>query len=265
MTIGPIEKGANDGQTTYANDLVRCLRAGLSTRPRAGTSGSRVKKGRKRKSEGDDLKTASASTASNSASKPSDWGLFEPVHGILGPITDILGPLLTKESLIGFLVFLLIISWFRNSRLRAPSSGVGSYSTGLTPQRMAAYEEMWRSEESALWDWLEERVGMSEGGGMAFPANARVGNADGSRRARAQRKDVLRGRVGNGKVGGGKAMGEREVEWAIGRTEEKLRVLKAVVEKAVEVGIEEGVGDDGAAVQGEEKGRNVGDEDHAEL
>lgn len=224
-----------------------------------------MKKGRKRKSEGDDLKIASVSTASNSGSKPSDWGLFEPVHGILGPIADLLGPLLTKESLIGFLVFLLIISWFRNSRLRAPSSSVGPYSTGLTPQRMAAYEEMWRSEESALWDWLEERVGMSEGGGMAFPANVRVGNADGSRRARAEREDVLRGRGGKGKVGGGKAMEERELEWAVGRTEEKLKVLKGMMEKAAEVRMEEGAGDARATVEGGEKGRNVGEGDHAEL
>lgn len=108
-------------------------------------------------------------------------------------------------------------------------------------------------------------MGMSEAGGMAFPANARVGNADGSRRARAEREDVLRGRGGKGKVGGGKAMEERELEWAIGRTEEKLKVLKGVMEKAVEARMEEGAGDDGATVQGGEKGRNIGEGDHAEL
>lgn len=103
---------------------------------------------------------------------------------------------------------------------------------------------------------------MSEGGGLAFPANARLRNADGSRRARAQRREGLKGRGGEGMVGDGKTMGEREVEWAIGTTEQKLRVLKRVVEKAVEVRKEEG-GDDDAEMG--ETGGYVDGEDHAEL
>ena len=178
------------------------------------------------------MKTITDSKAKESASKPSDWGPFEPVHGILGPIVDILQPLLTSQSIIGFLLFLLIISWFRNSRLRAPTSAVGPYPTGLTPQRMAAYEEMWRIEESALWDWLEERVGMSEAGGIAHLAKAQQGNGDRSRRAKAEKQSILRGKAVKEKLGDIKSVGEREVDWAIETTQEKLEVLKGVVEKA---------------------------------
>ncbi|MCJ1389055.1 hypothetical protein MMC18_001909 [Xylographa bjoerkii] len=237
---GPIESGANDGQTTYANDLVKSLRAGLSSRPRAGTSGSRMKKSRKKKGEADDTKAATASKANEATARKSNWGPLEPLHDILSPVLDILQPLLTAQSLIGLLLFLLIISWFRNSRLRAPSSSIGPYSPGLTPQRIAAYEEIWRAEESALWDWLEERVGMSEGGGFAYPATAKRGNGDASKRAKDERREILKGKGMKAKLNEIKGVGEREVDWAIGVTEEKLKVLKGVVERGKGSGETEG-------------------------
>ena len=221
----PIEKGANDGQTVYANELVKVLRAGTSARPRAGTSTSKLKKGRKRKADVDGFKPATSRT--NALQKTStNWGPLEPLHSLLAPIIDILDPLLTANSLIGLLLFLLIISWFRNSRLRAHTPALGPYPQGLsTPQKIAAYEEIWRQEEEALWDWLEERVGMSPD--FAFP-HAEHSNGDRSRRAMDARKAVLKG--GKGEVGDVKGMGRREVEWAIGVTEEKLRVLKGIVQ-----------------------------------
>ncbi|MCJ1320432.1 hypothetical protein MMC15_005771 [Xylographa vitiligo] len=227
----PIESGANDGQLTYANDLVKSLRAGLSSRPRAGTSGSRMKKGRKKKGDTDDTKTSAASKASEAATQKSNWGPLEPLHDILSPVLDIFQPLLTAQSLIGLLLFLLIISWFRNSRLRTSSSSVGPYSPGLTPQRIAAYEEIWRAEESALWDWLEERVGMSEGGGFAYPAATKVGNGDASKKAKDEKGEILKSRGMKRKMNEMKGVGEREIDWAIGVTEEKLKVLKGVVER----------------------------------
>ncbi|MCJ1433563.1 hypothetical protein MMC27_002926 [Xylographa pallens] len=236
----PIESGANDGQLTYANDLVKSLRAGLSSRPRAGTSASKMKKGRKKKGDADDTKASAASQANEAATQKSNWGPLEPLHGILSPVLDIFQPLLTAPSLIGLLLFLLIISWFRNSRLRASSSSIGPYSPGLTPQRIAAYEEIWRAEESALWDWLEERVGMTEGGGFAYPAAAKVGNGDASKKAKDEKREILKGRGMKTKLNGMKGVGEREVDWAIGVTEEKLNVLKGVVERGRGVGGVEG-------------------------
>ncbi|MCJ1383482.1 hypothetical protein MMC17_006596 [Xylographa soralifera] len=231
----PIESGANDGQLTYANDLVKSLRAGLSSRPRAGTSASRMKKGRKKKGDVDDTKASAASKANEAATQKFNWGPLEPLHDVLSPVLDILQPLLTAQSLIGLLLFLLIISWFRNSRLRA-SSSIGPYSPGLTAQRVAAYEEIWRAEESALWDWLEERVGMSEGGGFAYPAAAKVGNGDASKRAKDEKREILKSRGMKTKLNEIKGAGEREIDWAIGVTEEKLKVLKGVVERGRGVG-----------------------------
>ena len=216
---------------TYANDLIKSLRAGLSSRPRAGTSGSRMKKGRKKKGEADDTKATTASKANEAATQKSNWGPLEPLHDILSPVLDILQPLLTAQSLIGLLIFLLIISWFRNSRLRTPASSLGPYSPGFTPQRIAAYEEIWRAEESALWDWLEERVGMDQGSRFADSITAKDGNGDLSKKAKDEKREILKGREMKEKLNKIKGVGEKEIDWAIGVTEEKLKVLKGVVKK----------------------------------
>lgn len=145
-----------------------------------------------------------------SDSKPvtDDWGLLEPLHGIFGPIFDILGPLLTGNMLYGLFVGLLVASWFRfgfTGKNREVSMGFLG-----TPERVAAYEEMWRREESELWEWLEDRVGME-----------RVREV-GKMRVEAK---TVEDRLKDEK------MEEREVDAAIRVTEEKLRVLKGAVEK----------------------------------
>ena len=86
-------------------------------------------------------------------------------------------------------------------------------------QRFATYEELWRTEEEALWTWLEDRVGMDEG--LIFPKDIGRGNADTSREAQAARSRALNGQ----RQGKNRNMGEREVEWAIKVTEEKLKQL----------------------------------------
>jgi hypothetical protein len=233
-TTGPIEKGANDGQTSYANDLVKAIRAGVSTRPRTDASAMKAKKGRKRKGDSD-APASGTDPDARALAKPSDWGLFEPVHGILGPVLDIFQPLFNAQSLAGLLLFLLIISWFRNSRHRvggdssrmSPWSGIGA------SRRISAYEEIWRTEESSLWNWLEDRVGM--GDSAAYPKFGGVlGNADGSRNARKERANVL---GGTQKVlDEVKGMGEREIQWALETTEERLMVLRSIVEKSKRAG-----------------------------
>jgi hypothetical protein len=146
-----------------------------------------------------------------SDSKPvkEDWGLFEPLHGILGPIFDIIGPLLTGNILYGVFVGLLVASWFRFGFSGRNSRDVGMGFLG-TPERVAAYEEMWRREESELWEWLENRVGMERAREVGkMPAEAKT----------------VEDRLKN------ERMEEREVDAAIRVTEEKLRVLKDTVEK----------------------------------
>ncbi len=102
-------------------------------------------------------------------------------------------------------------SWFRFG-FYGRGSGAGDLSTYFgTPERVAAYEEIWRREESELWEWLEDRVGMDrlrEVGKMPIEAQTMQG------RLKDERMD------------------EREMDAAIRVTEERLRVLKASVEKA---------------------------------
>jgi hypothetical protein len=191
--------------------LIASLKAAVASR-RGGApvaSGKGKKKGRK----GTQSKNISKTTDGASDNKPAveDWGLFEPVHGILGPIVDIVKPLLTGNILYGLLVGLLVASWFR---FGLSGKGGGSGDLGAyfgTPERVAAYEEIWRREESELWEWLEDRVGMDrlrEVGKMPMEAQ------------------MMQGRLKD------ERMDEREIDAAIKVTEEKLEVLKASVKKA---------------------------------
>ena len=157
-------------------------------------------------------------------------------------MVDILKPLVSANTVIGFLFFLLLISWFRGFRARAPGTtkskgaGAGVGLTGIaTPERIAAYEEIWRREESELWDWLEERVGMR---GMAYPGGG-VGVGVGvegnegvdsgwrekGKGEREGKEREMERRLREGEMG----MGEREVDEAIKVTEERLERLKKVV------------------------------------
>ena len=207
---GPIEKGANDGQVQYAKDIIAALKAAVSSRrgPAAvANSGRGKKKGRK----GRESKSINRATDGASDSKPQveDWGLFEPLRGILGPVIDMLKPILTGNVLYGLLVGLLVASWFRFG-----FSGKGGNSRDAsffgTPERIAAYEEIWRREESQLWDWLEERVGMEQ-----------LREASRNPGERKHIEDKLKE----------EKMEERELDAAIRVTEEKLKLLKGVVEK----------------------------------
>ncbi|KAL8954350.1 MAG: hypothetical protein Q9183_007175 [Haloplaca sp. 2 TL-2023] len=214
---GPIEKGANDGQQTYANDLMKALKAGVSTRGRAGTGGSKLKKGKRRKGEGDaEGEVAVEKPKEASASKePASWGMLEPLHGILGPFVDPITSLIGSNTVIAFLVFLLLVTW-----LRIPKAGYAAgrqidYARMPSPQRMAAYEEIWRTEESELWKWLEERMEMQDAN---YPASNSKRHEQSSRHLRNQEAQAKMAR---------EEMDEREVNHAIKVTEEKLEVLKA--------------------------------------
>ena len=221
---GPIEKGANEGQKDYCNELVKALKTGVTSRSRAGTIGSKLKsKGKRRKADGDPARTSPASAkavATGNQPKDSSWGLLEPLHGVLGPIVDIFSPMISSNMIIGFLLFVILISWFRGP----PSPATGnSLAYAPTSEKIAAYEEIWRKEESGLWDWLEERVGMQ---GMAHPGN---GDREAVAQARRQREQSLRDKGLRSKLADVK-MSEREVDHAIRVTEEKLAVLKRAIQ-----------------------------------
>jgi hypothetical protein len=130
-------------------------------------------------------------------------------------------PILTGNVVYGLLVGLLVATWFgfgtnKSTRQYGQELGYIAY-----PERLAAYEEMWRREESELWDWLEERVGLERLNGDAPPAVKKKASPD---------PRVLQEKIRDDR------MSEREIREAIRVTEEKLRVLKGVVERETEKG-----------------------------
>ncbi|KAG7119756.1 putative membrane protein C20F10.07 like [Verticillium longisporum] len=208
---GPITSGANEGQTTYVSDLLASTKAAVSSRPRSGTGNTgsgKKKKGRKNRN----LQSGAGGEDKSHAKSapPETWGMLEPLRPILGPITDLLKPLMTGNVTYGLLVGLLVAAWFG-----FPGQGarrqVGFYGY---PDRVAAYEEMWRREETELWDWLEERVGLERLNDGSMPT----------------RKRAIEPRTVEEKIRE-ERMDEREIQEAIRVTEEKLQVLKGVVGK----------------------------------
>lgn len=229
---GPIEKGAIEGQTSFGNDLVKALKAAVAPRSRTdGAKGGKAGKGRRKKGgAATSSETAAAAAAAASAAleaskrEAQPWGVLEPLRGPLGPIVDVLKPLWNAHVALGIIGLLLFTIY---SRGPTPSSTVSpeiGY-RGLTmPQRLAAYEEMWWREETELWNWLEERVGMD---GYSFPVADQRHELQARRRQRRQRlrsKD-LAARLNE------ERMSEREVDQAIRVTRERLDVLEEIVNK----------------------------------
>jgi hypothetical protein len=184
-------------------------------------------KGRKKGRKGRELKGTSKTADGASNSKPvvSNWGIFEPLHGILGPVADIFGPLFTGNMVYGLLVGLLVTAWFGFGFPTRSSSRSSQLGFITTPERVAAYEEMWRQEESELWEWLEDRVGMSS---LRDPGQMPIESKN------------IRDKVGDEKMEGWK------VDAAIRVTEEKLNVLKDSVaaKKKQKLGMEKEVRED---------------------
>lgn len=154
------------------------------------------------------IKGREANATSNTTQMES-WGIFSPLKPFLGPIVDILQPLLNGNLgilVIGVLVAILVM------RGKGGPAAIevrrGGLSTG-----MRGWEQAWQAEEEGLWEWLEDRSGL---GG--------IGDLGRERRMQGFEK-VLRGqrRVGEG-------MKAREMEEAIGIMEERLKVLRRVVE-----------------------------------
>ncbi|RMZ23952.1 hypothetical protein D0859_12002 [Hortaea werneckii] len=203
---GPIEKGANDGQIDYVNSLIASLKAAVSSKPNAKGGAKKGKRKVKKGNASDDAVAAKESTVAEK--KRADWGMLEPLHQILEPLHALLRPFINSQVVIAVLFALLIYTWIIPPRV---GTGVGmpGYST---PQRLAAYEELWRREESELWDWLEDRVGLDH---MYAPDNA----------MREDRQKVLNAR-GMGRRLEDESMNEHQMDEAVRITEERLSELK---------------------------------------
>lgn len=213
--IGPIESGANSGQIEYVKALVAALRAAVTTKPpvKGAPRGKGKRKGKKEVFDADEA-TAQREAAVVAEPKPSDWGIFEPVHSLLSPVTSMF-PAITSQTIIAVLFALLLYTWI-NPPAGRRGSGV-AYPGYSSPERLAAYEEIWRREESSLWDWLEDRVGLD---GRYAPGAGAGGGKD--------RQKVLAAKGMKDKLAD-ERMSERQMDDAIRTTEERLMALKEAV------------------------------------
>lgn len=189
------------------------------SRPRSstlgGTHGKARKKGRKGRSAPSNP-TSDGEGVQRPVAKQ-DWGLFEPARPFLSPFVDILGPIMTGNVVYGLLVGLLVATWFgfgSNASSGRYGRELGYMASGA--DRHAAYEEMWRREESELWEWLDERVGLERLNGAPVAA------------VPPRKKAVMEDKIREDR------MSEREIKEAIRVTEEKLKVLKSVVDREAE-------------------------------
>ncbi|OGE57381.1 hypothetical protein PENARI_c002G05223 [Penicillium arizonense] len=224
---GPIEKGAIDGQTAFGTELVKSLNIGVVPRGRANGAGRG--KGRRKKGDGTGREsTAAASlkvTVDSNVGKVDSWGLFEPIRPLLEPFVSLLSPLWSGNMaviLIGILLYLAFFKSSSSSSMLAHEVGCPGYSL---PQRLAAYEEMWRREETELWNWLEDRVGMD---GMVFPNSYRAPEPHPPRRSsggNAADERELASRLREEKVS------DREMDHAIRTTRQRLDVLEEMMNK----------------------------------
>ncbi|KAJ5518974.1 hypothetical protein N7453_001396 [Penicillium expansum] len=224
---GPIEKGAIDGQTTFGNEIVKALQAGVI--PRGRVNGAGRGKGKRKKSDGARRESTAAASlkvaVDPKAGKGESWGLFEPVRPLLEPFTSILTPLWSSNFAILVIGILFYMAFFRSS----PSPPMLSHEVGCPghnlPQRLAAYEEMWRREETELWNWLEDRVGMD---GMVFPNVYRSPEPHPSRRssgASTSGERELAARLREEKIS------DREMDHALRTTRQRLEVLEEMMGK----------------------------------
>lgn len=224
--LGPIEKGANDGQLGYGNNLIQALKAGVAPKarkmaPKPGAKG----KTRRVKTTVIEADARNAAAAKANQAKAPNWGLFEPLRGPLSPIVDIFGPFWNSNVAVVVLSSLLFMMWLRTPSTQPKSHGLALHHLSA-PERLLAYDELWAKEESELWDWLEDRVGME---GLTVPVvNTEKLNSKREKQLRQQRRRDHRdaeARLRDEK------MSEREITDAIRVTQQRLETLQQVVER----------------------------------
>jgi hypothetical protein len=205
---------------------VKALKAAVS-RPRGATVGSKSAKAGKKRRKG--AASPVPATVAEPPKKEEDWGMFDFLRGGLNQVVSIFQPAANGPVAISVILILLFLLWFRGSS--RPSTGSVGYMEYSSANRIAAYDEMWRREESELWDWLEARAGLN-GLAMGDEAGSAV-SKDSKKDSKVklkQRQKILGGKDVEAKLNE-ERMSEREMEDAIRVTQERLHVLKDVVER----------------------------------
>lgn len=218
---GPIEKGALDGQIQYGDDLLKTLKGTLG-RSRAATTGSRAIKGKKKRKSSKKEKNDAVQAETK---QEENWGPFEVVRPLFAPVVDPLRPFIRTNFVVSILVVVVLWMWFRGSGSR--------YGTALSHfervDHVMVYEDIWRREESELWDWLEERAGVDSSIIRSTLKEASGTNKEDKQRAK-QRQKLLKSKDMQSRVREEKKS-MKEMEEAVRMTQERLDSLRRALEQ----------------------------------
>jgi hypothetical protein len=162
--------------------------------------------------------------------KAPNWGILEPIHPIVEPILGLVRPFITSQVIVAVLFVLLTYSWiFPPSRSASSLNSSAPYTSRV--DRLAAYEELWQREESSLWDWLEDRVGLDGLDAVPFSSSFDPIGTAASNKQKVHASSAAAARSALGKKLQSERMSERQMDSAIRTTEEKLLALKEAVRR----------------------------------
>ncbi|KAI5285267.1 hypothetical protein KEM54_000701 [Ascosphaera aggregata] len=222
---GPIEKGSNDGQLAYTEDLLKAVKAAISAQSRGLSASSKNGKGSKSKRKREPTKEPEAvaeKATTEAQQRASSWGVFEPLHSPLSAVCDMLKPLLTGNLAVIVILILAILVWCRSPNV--PANHVHPAHLSLH-DRIALYEDLWLRQEHELWEWLEERVGLNDHTYLPSQHESRNVQNNRVRRQLANAERTLDAHIEMGR------MSQQEMEEAIRLTQARLEVLQKAVQK----------------------------------
>ena len=229
---GPIEKGANEGQTQYARDLTTALRNAVTKPSRVANSNVKAGKGKSRRRMAESTEQVADGVLLDDVDASSRTAARSyPLQSVVQPILRMLMDTAASTP-VAALLALVLISWTlsrlsgffnRDARFQVDQFG---FTRLPSAARIAAYEEMWRTEESDLWSWLEERACIAQvfDGQLADDDNHGDGHGKGRILPRSWDREAQR-QFSNDKLD------MQQVEEALRVTEERVNALKALVER----------------------------------
>jgi hypothetical protein len=232
---GTIEKGAIDGQTTFGNDLVKALKAAVTPRDHHDISASKNDRTGKARRKRVEVGPGPAAVAVESAAgelevnerESEAWGILELLREFLATLFNPFNLFWNTTFVLGAMAILLFVFYSRNSLRTSASAGI-EYPGPTIPQRLAAHEEMWQREQTELWNWLEERIGLD---GLSVPIAEQTHTATKSQaRQNGQKRQKLQRRELDDRLNG-ENMADREIDHAIQVTRERLKALERVIAK----------------------------------
>jgi len=202
---GAIEKGVNDGQLSFAKDLVREIRKKLEGEAPGGKkkANGKRKSGKRKKEESRDEEKPAEEIAQRSGLVGNLLQMGESLGDILGPVVK---SLFSWSGLISILLVLVLFALIRVERtMRNLSSG---NITPGRPESSVREPALQNTDGDSLWDWIDSRI-------------EKVSKDDRDGRV------IWNTLVSEGLV----EQGLEKVEDVIRTTEGKLQALKGVVEK----------------------------------